>query len=359
MKTGWVPLAALLALGVGPAIAQETQRELLVFGNATLARTSNIDFDATDAERQTVAADIIASMQRASFKIFGEYLLTNHEADLERLQIGWEPSDRSVVWLGRFHQPGSVWNTQHHHGQFLQTSITRPASEEWEDEQGVIPQHFVGALWEASWHLGGSRGLKTAIGGGIAPVMNREGLKALDLLDPNMHRRKQGFQARIAYLPDELDDSGFGLLLAQNKIAWDDANPSLAGVFDHIDQSVVGVYGSHETHDWKVQAVAYHVTARLTDFASAGQHNSFTIGYVQAEHTFPHELTLYARHEDSADTASSTYLQLFPEFVKRRSTLGMRWQFARSHALSFEASNSDAREKDFQEFRLQWSGALL
>src|SRR5689334_21814483 len=151
MKNAWLCASLLLALAAGTAGAGDTQHELLVFGSAEVARADGIDRDETHIDAEKVAADILFSLQRNSFKVFGEYLLTNHESDLERFQVGWEPSEGSVVWLGRFHQASSVWNHEHHHGQFLQTSITRPASEEWEDEGGIIPQHFVGPLWESSW----------------------------------------------------------------------------------------------------------------------------------------------------------------------------------------------------------------
>ena len=55
----------------------------------------------------------------------------------------------------------------------------------------------------------------------------------------------------------------------------------------------------------------------------------------------------------------SAYLQLFPKFVIRRTTLGARWQFARSHALTLEVSDSHSRTQSYNEFRLQWSAALL
>src|SRR5215510_12226048 len=164
MKLPRLLALALLSVEVTAARAQDTQHDLLVFGSAEVARVGAVDSDLVNFDPEKIAADVLFSMQHDSFKVFGEYLLTNHESDLERFQLGWEPSERQVVWLGRFHQASSVWNHVHHHGQFLQTSVTRPASEEWEDEGGIIPQHFVGLLWEASWR----NGLHTAFGGGIA-----------------------------------------------------------------------------------------------------------------------------------------------------------------------------------------------
>ena len=343
----------------GIAGAQDMQHELLVFGSAEGASTSGADEDATDVEEAKIAADVLFSLQRNSFKVFGEYLLTNHESDLERFQVGWEPTERSVVWLGRFHQASSVWNHEHHHGQFLQTSITRPASEEWEDEGGIIPQHFVGALWETSWRIGNGHPLHTAFGGGMAPIFTPDGLEPVDLLHPESTGHKFGAQARIAYLPHELDDTGIGLLYAHNEIGVDDDNAAAPVAFDHVDQSVLGLYGKYDSAKWKLNATGYYVSAWFEGAGTSGQREDFFVGYAQLERDFAHGVELFARHENTVDADESAYLRLFPKFVTRRTTLGARWQFARSHALSLEISDSTSRTQSYSEFRLQWSAALL
>jgi hypothetical protein len=309
MKLAWffVPLVPMLLAQV--ADAADTQRELLVFGSAELVQTSGVPVSATDLETAKIAADVLFSLQHRSFKVFGEYLLTNHESDLERFQVGWEPSDRNVIWLGRFHQASSVWNHEHHHGQFLQTSITRPASEEWEDEGGIIPQHFTGALWESGWDVSGGHGVRTALGGGIAPVITSQGLEPFDFLRPDLSRHKLGVQARIAYLPRELEDTGAGLLYARNEIAWRGSTPSPVGAFARIDQTIIGAYGKYESHDWKLQAAAYRVTTSFDAAASGAQagarrgpvraprgHHSCGAGHVSAPVPRVREQALHAGH---------------------------------------------------------------
>jgi len=343
----------------GIAGAQDMQHELLVFGSGEGASTTGADEDATDVEEVKIAADVLFSLQHNSFKVFGEYLLTNHESDLERFQIGWEPTERSVVWLGRFHQASSVWNHEHHHGQFLQTSITRPASEEWEDEGGIIPQHFVGALWETSWRIGSGHPLHTAFGGGIAPIITADGLEPLDLLHPDASGHKFGAQARIAYLPHALEDTGVGLLYAHNEIGAENDSTVTPAPFDHIDQSVIGAYGKYESNKWKLSATGYQVSTWFEGPGIAHQSDDFFAGYAQVERAFAHGVEVFARHENTVHADESAYLQLFPKFVIRRTTLGARWQFARSHALTLEVSDSHSRTQSYNEFRLQWSAALL
>jgi hypothetical protein len=359
MRKTSLTMAGLLLLAAGTAGAQNLQHELLIFGSAEVARTPGVDEEtATDIEPEKVAADILFSLQSNSFKAFGEYLLTNHEADLERLQFGWEPSDHQVVWLGRFHQASSVWNHEHHHGQFLQTSVSRPASEQWEDDGGIIPQHFLGLLWESGWSIGGAYRLKSAIGAGLAPIITPKGLEPFDVLHADASGHKLGVQARIAYQPDEMQESGIGLLIGRNEIGAEHSPQSALGPFDHVDQTVIGLYAKGEWGPWKAQLTGYQVSASLEGIAGAPRQDFFT-GYVQVERDLPKGFELFARHENTADATDNLYLQMFPKFVIRRSALGGRWQFARSHALTLEIATADSRNDSYMEYRLQWSAALL
>lgn len=351
--------AVLLLLAAANASCEELQHELLVFGSGELVRASDIDPPAEDISDEELAADVLFSVQRGPFRLFGEYLLSTRERDLERFQIGWEPSENMVVWLGRFHQASSFWNHEHHHGQYLQTSITRPAVEEWEDEGGFIPQHFVGLLVESSWHLPNGHGLRAAFGGGLAPVVTEEGLEPLDLTNPSAHDHRLGFQARLAYLPDELGDSGVGVLLAHNEL--NSADDALVGTvsFDHVDQSVAGLYASLRKGDWRLFGAGYYTQATLKGTAAPSSEDGFFTGYVQAEWDLSGALGLFARHEDSAQTRDVAYLELFPNFVLSRSSLGLRWAIARRHALSFQISDTRTTLDDYGEIRIQWSAALL
>lgn len=352
-----IAIALLCALAPILGVAADSQHELLIFGSAEIARTSGLDVPDTDIDDEKVSADLLYSVQRGRLRLFGEYLLTNHEADLERFQIGWEPSDRTVLWLGRFHQASSVWNHEHHHGQFLQTSITRPAIEEWEDEEGIIPQHFFGLLAESSWHLPGGHGLRTAFGGGAAPSLTARGLEPIDVFEMNFDRHQVGFQARVTFLPQELEYSGIGALYAHNELNWTGAPSVALPTLDHMDQTVVGLYTNYERAPWKLNGAAYRVSTRLIGVAGNPlQH--FLVGYAQLERTLPRNLAVFARREDSANTRDADYLTLFPDFVLQRSTLGARWEIARQHALTLQIAESRTRLDRYREFRLQWSAAL-
>jgi hypothetical protein len=349
-------LLAFPALGC----AEPLQHELLVFGSAQTAATKSYENTKENDDGLLLAADVLFSLQRDHFKVFGEYLLTNREGDLERFQLGWEPTSNTTVWLGRYHQPGSFWNHEHHHGRYLQTAITRPAAEDWEDDEGVIPQHYFGALIESTWHLPNNQALTTAFGGGLAPTLQHDGLEAFDVLHPEPGRHRFGFQMRVAWMADELSDTGAGVMFARGKLNVDDVPPPSDPALDHVDQTVIGAFANYVREPWRASIVGYHVRAVMLDEGLASRSASqFQLAYAQIERDLPGQIRVFGREEISSGVTQSSYLQLFPEFVTQRLSLGARWDFVRRHALTVQISDTHIRSHSFAEFRLQWSAALL
>src|SRR5450631_205699 len=147
-------------------------------------------------------ADVIFGLTRDQFRVFGEYFVTPEEHDLERFQVGYEFVPDTVLWLGRFHQPASAWNTEHHHGRYLQTAITRPAIENWEDDEGLLPQHITGALLESRRQLGTTAGIQLSGGVGAGPALGSDSYEPIDLINNNPGKHGLSLTARVAYLPE-------------------------------------------------------------------------------------------------------------------------------------------------------------
>jgi hypothetical protein len=347
-------------LAVSAAAAAEgepLQHQLLAFGSAEVAHVPKSNSTAIYSRPEVLAADVLFTLQRGPFKLLAEYELTDHESDLERFQIGWEPSEHMVLWLGRFHQPASIWNSEYHHGQYLQTPITRPGVENWDDDGGVIPQQFTGVLAESNCDLPGGRVLKIAAGGGLTPVLTPEGLRPFDLLCPEADKHQFGYQGRVALMSDQFSESGAGLVFAQEKIAWHDAPPALFPMLRYVDFTLAGAYASYVHGSWKLQAIGYYIDAQLT-----GTHfrdTDLLTGYVTVEDALPHNLRLFVRREDSSHLSEAPYLRLFPRWPTARSTLAVRWDFMRRHALTAELADTYTATNHYIEYRLQWSGALL
>jgi len=332
--------------------------EFLLLPSAQFIGTFDRHAASTQIHDEVVQADTLLTLQEGPIKLFSEYLLSDHEGDLERLQLGWQLSDETILWIGRFHQPTSVWNHDHHHGQYLQTSISRPAIDEWEDIGGLLPQHFAGALLESgapvftTWHL------RTALAGGIAPHLTPHGMEPFDLLRPDSNRHQMGFQGRASLHPGEFTETGVGILLANDELpAVEFESPSLAG-FDHVDLKLFGVFATYAAASWKVTATIYEARTRLF-YTAYSKADSFAVGYVQAEYRPVHALTGFARWEDSAGAASSPYLRLFEQVATSRQVAGLRWDFVSRQALTVQFTRSHTLDGHYCDLRLQWSAALF
>jgi hypothetical protein len=351
-------LIALLLLAAPLARGDPLQTEFLLLPSAEAVGTFNRDAPVTQIEDEVLKADMLLSLQKGKFKLFGEYLLSDHEGDLERFQLGWQFSDDTVIWIGRYHQPSSVWNHDHHHGQYLQTSISRPDIDEWEDLGGVLPQHFTGMLIESSRAVLDGWRLRTAFAGGIAPHVTAEGLDPFDLVHPSSDRLTMGYQARASLHPNEFTESGVGILFADDQLAQV-GTPSPAQVgFNHADLRLLGVFGTYAADNWKVQGTLYHADARLY-YASSTVNDNFDVGYVQAERRFPYDLTGFLRWEDSIGASDSQYLKLFEEFARIRYIGGVRWDFAKRQALTLQLGSTHTLNGHFDDVRLQWSAAFF
>jgi hypothetical protein len=301
---------------------------------------------------------MLLSLQKGPLKLFGEYLLSDHEGDFERLQLGYQISDDTVIWVGRFHQPGSVWNHDHHHGQYLQTPVTRPAIDEWEDIGGVLPQHFTGALLESGKTLFGDWRLRMAVGGGIAPQITPEGLEPFDLLDPDSNRHQVGYQARVSLHPSEFTENGFGILVADDNLTAVGLKAPPLVALDHVNLKLIGAFGTYAAGDWKVTATVYHADARLY-YNTSQKSTQFDVGYVEAERRVLRDFTLYARWEDSYGASGSPYLRLFDRFARTRQVAGLRWDFVDRQALTLQTARTHSLDGHYSDIRVQWSAAFF
>lgn len=309
-------------------------------------------------EDAPVSADIVLALTSDKFRLFGEYLLSSREHDFERLQVGYEPIADTVFWLGRFHQPASAWNTEHHHGRYLQTAITRPSIELWEDEGGVLPQHLSGLLVESRVPLREVAGLQLELGVGLGPTIEEEGLEPLDVLKANASGRGTSWTGRIAWLPSYLGATQVGLLFASHDMPV--ADPTIAATLNagNVQQDMIGGFANVSDEPWRVAAAIYGVRNTLNGPAGSDK-ESFVAGYVQVERQLQHALTLYGRHENSARADQSIYVAAnHQEFEKRRWLAGARWDFLPRQALTVELARGETLRMQQSEYRLQWSAAL-
>lgn len=75
-----------------------------------------------------------------------EPTVQDYGIDVERLEAGWSPRSWFQVVVGRYHTPLGYWNTAFHHGKWLVTTVENPLLFKFEDEDGPLPVHTIGAL---------------------------------------------------------------------------------------------------------------------------------------------------------------------------------------------------------------------
>lgn len=351
---------AVLALCSPLARGDPLQHEFLLMPSAQAVGTFDRQAPVTKVVDEVVQADMLFSLQKGPFRLFGEYVLSDHEGDLERFQLGWQVSEDTVIWFGRYHQPTSVWNHEHHHGQYLSTSITRPAMDEWEDLGGILPQHFTGTLIESSRPAFGDWRLRWALGGGIAPRITQGGLEPFDLVHPDSNRHQAGTQARASLHPGEFTETGFGLFAASDELPTIGlAAPPVPGL-DHVDLKLLGAFAAYASDNWKVLATVYRAETALDSPITALQlHDTFEVGYLEVERRFAGDFTAFARWEDSAHGSDAAYLKLFPAFFRSKHLGGLRWDFMQRQALTLQLSDSHTLQGRFSDIRFQWSAAFF
>jgi len=183
------------------------------------------------------AVDLFYTVDFGRFRFLGEGFLDTEEQELERLLLGWRFSEASTLWGGRFHNPLGYWNTQFHHGLFLQTSISRPAIAEFEDEGGILPMHVAGLVLrgEFGWQ---EAALEYDLGLGFGPDLGHESLDPVDFINPGRGSHGLNATSRIVYRPDSLEPTEYGLFAGYTEM------PSADLFIDRVEQVQAGLFAN-------------------------------------------------------------------------------------------------------------------
>ena len=155
------------------------------FGDINFARTEHVEGPRGFFEGQLTLH--MASELSARTTFFGEISFTpridagtgspaatGFNTEVERMIVRFDHSDQLKASVGRYHTPINYWNTAFHHGQWLQTTISRPEMIQFGGR--VLPVHFVGGLVEGAVPAGGLNfNYKAGIGNGRGSVISRGG----------------------------------------------------------------------------------------------------------------------------------------------------------------------------------------
>lgn len=271
--------------------------------------------------------DFFYSNDWERLRFLGELQISREERDMERLQVGWRASSESSLWFGRFHSPISLWNTEHHHGRYLETSVGRPTIVEFEDNGGPLPVHLTGLLLESTHPVGdGVIQIDTAVASG--PKFENQ-LEPIDVI------RKPRFNdlalaLRAVFRPEITRDTRYGLMFAQTRIPAKDLS------FNKVLQNVVGFATILDLDPLRVLGEAFRIDHRVLD-GSPNVWPSYSAGYAQLEYKIaPGAWTAYARFEGISTNLNPDYRAAFPDLAKQKHILGLRWDFYRNQALKLQ-----------------------
>lgn len=308
-----------------------------------------------DGREGHAEADLLVTFGGERLRLLAEGVLSTEEAEIERFQVGFQLTPGTLAWVGRVHQPSTYWNTEFHHGQYLQSSITRPAIEAWEDDGGPLTQHVVGMLLETEHGLDDGTTLRLNTSAGLAPSLQSDGLEPVGVNHGYSGQRFGSFAARLDILPDGIGEQAYGLIAGRSGLAA--RGSGIAGL-DRVLQTTLGLYGDIQTGPVRWLGTLYRIRNRY-DFAAANNAETehSTSWFLHGERHFGERWLAYLRHE-STTGGGRFFRQLFPEFISRRSLGGLRLEPVAGQAVSLEIGRARASGDDFTEFRLQWSAVF-
>ena len=305
--------------------------------------------------------DFLYTYNSDKFRFLGEYIWSSAESEMERFEGGWRLDDQTMLWLGRFHNTSKFWTTEYHHGQFMQTSISRPGLEEWEDESGPLPSHITGASLEHKFIRSDQSLLDFGFSVGLGPKFEDQELVPLDVLNPESGL-DLAVNFRMAYRPDVLSVNQIGLLGGWTKIPVVSAsNPNLANLRD-IKQLTIGLFADWRWTDWRLLTSWVYFNNKMESVASS-ENDEFVLGYLQIEYQASENWTFFGREEIGFGEDNSPYLSLLPAYIAHRHMLGTRWDFANKQSLTMEIADVSTQGVNFthyhfKEIRLQWSAVF-
>jgi hypothetical protein len=308
--------------------------------------------------RGAANVDLLYTFSHGKLRLLAEGAAATDDAEIDRLQVGWELVPDTLVWLGKFHEPASSWSFGHDHGHYLQTAISTPSIEKWSDDAGVLPENSTGVLFDSRRPIG-SAAVQVSLGVGIAPNPVQKDDRSYWVRPISGGSHHVGWSARLALLPDYVGSNSFGLLGAKHKLDANDfgADGLLNGT-RNVDETVYGAYAGGDWNPWSLHAALYQVDVSLRG-AAAARNESFVAGYAQLERRFADRYTAFFRHEDSAKAQESSYLHAVQNhFALRRSLIGVRWDFIRHQAITVETSRATTLSNRFTKISLQWSAVV-
>lgn len=289
-----------------------------------------------------------------------EVFVAEDVENAERVQLGWKFNESTRVWLGRYHNPFGYWHTEYHHGNYLQTSISRPEMVDFGGSGGLVPSHMTGGLVEGSIEQGEGVWSYTLAAGMTSQLTSSGGhhgggaggsLTDFDVFNPKAGNHDYGYTARLSFQPNILDETQFGAFVTHETIKTDDSPK------DEITLDVVGVFTNYHKEKLRLIGEAYYFHTEVPRHHDEGgeQSDDFIAGYLQAEYAVNNEWTPYISYSDTFANDDNEYIELLPKYAEKAKTVGVRWDFYRHQALKLEYTQREFDHDHNGLWLLNWS----
>ena len=346
---------ALMACLLQPVRAR-ADVDLLVFPELRLAYE---DGDRLTDPAVTPSLDLFFTAHKGRLKLLVETLAEEDDVSAERLQLGYEPAPGTSIWLGRIHNPLGYWITRYHHGTYLQPSISRPASAEFDHDGGPFPGHLVGLLFTTE-QLFGPASLDYNLAVGAGPELRAEAgsgaderflLHSIDLLKPNTGRHGVNVTARVSYRPDATADDAVSVFGSYVRVPVD--NPA----YDPVDLVITGL-SVHTELDFTTLTGSLFVSGDHVQGDKGRGWRRFVTGYLHADLPLNSAVSAFVRFEHSWSYRDDPYVNLLQGFIPKRHVLGLCWDFNLGQALKLEYSRNQRQGHSFWQTLVNWSAVF-
>ena len=295
--------------------------------------------------------DLLYALDTGPYRFFGEFITTDDNSTLARLHVGYETRSGTTFWLGRFQMIEGYWNKTFHYRNYIQPSIQQPGIASYEDEGGVLASHFSGLRLRQRWQLRNASALQLEAGFGVGVKFGGKRLEAYDLLDPD-GGRKPSTSLRLSYQPEPETDTEFGIFFTDSRI------PMKQSLFTQNNQRVIGGYGNARFGALRLYGALHWVNNDLKAPSANRRDNTVYNLWVQGDYHLNTNWMPYLRFEHSNAGHSDSYVSLFPNFVRNRRLVGLRWDFLDNQAIKFEYANTDFLRENSDQWAAQWSMIL-
>ena len=276
-------------------------------------------------------ADRVSFLAETNFEVTdnGETVV-----DLERLLLKYSLTDWLKLSVGRGHTALGYWNEEVHHGVLLQPTVERPRALQFEDENGILPVHFVGI--EASgtvrvapdWNLRYTGNIANGRGATVEQV---QGGRDVD-------------QHKAVALKLSLQSSG-AVSLRIGPSLYLDQIPLAVGP---LRETILGAHVVVKNTRYTIQAEGYHISHEPTQGGTTWEHWA---GYAIAAVRF-HQLSPYCGLDhESFDAGDPFFLGRDQDYT--RVLGGLRYDLNVNNSLKLEYQHDNFPSETADALALQ------